>query len=94
VRLKAYRTGGMRAFREVELQELVKGWDGWHFMAYVIASKQAQAGHREAAYEWLRRARDAKSAGIVLANGDAHFDPYRSDPRFRELLGTAFTTGN
>ena len=73
---------------------MVKGWDGWHFMAYTIASKQAQAGHREAAYEWLRRARDAKSAGIVLANSNPHFEPYRSDPRFRELLGAAFTNGN
>ena len=73
---------------------MVKGWDGWHFMAYVIASKQAQVGHREASYEWLRRARDAKSAGIVLASGHGHFEAYRSDPTFRELLGTAFTSGN
>jgi len=93
-RLEAYRVGGMPAFREVELQEMVKGWDGWHFMAYLIAAKQGRAGHREAAYEWLRRAKDAKSAGIVLANSDYAFESYRSDPRFRELLGTAFTNGN
>jgi serine/threonine protein kinase/tetratricopeptide (TPR) repeat protein len=93
-RLAAYRAGGMPAFREVELQEMVKGWDGWHFMAYVIATKQARAGHREAAYEWLRRAKDAKSAGIILANSDYAFEPYRADPTFRELLGTAFTSGN
>jgi hypothetical protein len=39
----------------------------------------------------LRKARDARSAGIMLANVSAEFDRYRSDPVFRDLLGPAFT---
>ena len=89
-RLKAYRSGGIKAFRDAELQDMVRMWDGWHFMAFLIASKQAQAGHREAAYAWLRRVKDARSAGIMLANSERNFAAYRSDPRFQELLGPAF----
>jgi serine/threonine-protein kinase len=89
-RSAVYRRGGLAGFREAELQELVKSWDGWHFMAYMIASKQAQAGHRDAALSWLQRVKDARSAGIMLANSDQAFESYRSDPRFREILGPAF----
>jgi serine/threonine protein kinase/tetratricopeptide (TPR) repeat protein len=89
-RLQAYRSGGIKAFRDAELQDMVRTWDGWHFMAFLIASKQAQAGHRDAAYAWLRRVRDARSAGIMLANSERNFAAYRSDPTFQELLGPAF----
>ena len=91
---KAYHAGGLRAFRDAELQGLAKTWDGWHFSAYLIATKQASAGHREEAYSWLRRARDARSAGIVLSNSEYEFERYRNDPAFREILGPAYTDGH
>ena len=88
---KAYKSGGLKAYRALELEAMIKSWDGWHFMAYVIASKYAQIGNREASLLWLRRVRDARGAGLMLANNDAGFDPYRSDPEFREILGPAFS---
>jgi tetratricopeptide (TPR) repeat protein len=90
---KAYHAGGILAFRDAELQSLGKTWDGWHFSAYLIAVKQASAGHRREAYSWLRRARDARSAGIVLSNSEFEFERYRNDPAFRQILGPAFTEG-
>jgi hypothetical protein len=69
----------------------VTGWDGWHFTGFLIAVKQAETGQREAAYHWLRRLRDQRSAGLVLANSNEAFDAYRGDPQYRELLGPAFT---
>ena len=69
---------------------MVQGWDGWHFSAYLIAQRQAQAGNREAALDWLTRVRDARSAGIMLANGSAAFDTLRTDARFRDILGSAY----
>ena len=87
----AFKTGGLKAYREAQLQDMVKNWDGWHFGAYVIAINQAATGHREAALDWLTRARDAKSAGIMLANGDTSLSTLRSDPRFRQILGRAYS---
>ncbi len=89
----AYKSGGIKAFRKAELEHLVKTWNNWHFMAFIIAAKQAQAGDREAALSWLQRVKEARSAGIVLANSDRAFDAYRSDPQFREIIGPAFTDG-
>jgi serine/threonine protein kinase/tetratricopeptide (TPR) repeat protein len=87
----AFKTGGLKAFREAQLQDMVKSWDGWHFGAFVIAINQAATGHREAALDWLARVRDAKSAGIMLANSEDSFSSLRSDPRFRQILGRAYS---
>ena len=65
--------------------------DGWHFMTYAIAAKYAQIGNREASLLSLRRVRDVRGAGLMLANTAPEFDPYRSDPEFREILGPAFS---
>ena len=70
---------------------MLKNWDGWHFGAFVIAINEAATGHREAALDWLARARDAKSAGIMLANSEGSFSSLRSDPRFRDILGPAYS---
>ena len=69
---------------------MVQAWDGWHFGAYMIAARQAQAGNHDAALDWLTRVRDARSAGIMLANGAEAFDTLRNDARFRDILGAAF----
>jgi serine/threonine protein kinase/tetratricopeptide (TPR) repeat protein len=89
-RAAAISRGGLAALRDLELREMVQAWDGWHFGAYVIALRQAQAGNNEAAIEWLTRVRDARSAGIMLANGAAAFDALRSDPRFQDILGSTY----
>jgi hypothetical protein len=86
----AYKRGGMKAYHEMEAELAARDWHGWHFSAFVIAANYAKAGRRDAS-SWLRRARDARSAGIMLANASRELDQYRTDPRFRELLGSAFT---
>ena len=88
---KAYKSGGLKAYRALELEDMIKSWDGWHFMAFVIATRYAQIGNREASLLWLRRVRDARGAGLMLANNAPEFDPYRSDPEFREIMGPAFS---
>ena len=60
-------------------------------MPFAIAANYAKAGRRDVSFLWLRRARDARSAGIMLANAERGLDQYRTDPRFRELLGTVLT---
>jgi hypothetical protein len=43
-------------------------------------------GNRAAAFEWLNRAFDARSANLFLVNGELKFDALRADPRFQDLL--------
>jgi TolB-like protein/Flp pilus assembly protein TadD len=43
-------------------------------------------GDRDAAFEWLDRAIDARDQLIMPIKSYAFFDPIRADPRFRELL--------
>ena len=81
----------MKAYHEMEAELAAKDWDGWHFSAFVIAANYAKAGRRDASFLWLRRVRDARSPGIRWANSARELDQYRTDPRFRELLGSAFT---
>ena len=75
----------------MEAELAARDWNGWHFSAFVIAANYAKADRPDASFLWLRRAREARSAGIMLANAERGLDKYRTDPRFRELLGSAFT---
>ena len=47
-------------------------------------------GHPVTPPPWLQRVKDARSAGIMLANSERNFAAYRSDPTFQGLLGPAF----
>jgi hypothetical protein len=69
---------------------MVERWDGWHFGAYMIAMRQAEAGRHDLALQWLTRARDARSAGIMLANVPGAFDALYTEARFRAILGAAY----
>lgn len=46
----------------------------------------ASVGDRDAAFEWLERARRERSAGLVGVLANFCLDPVRDDPRYRELL--------
>ncbi len=46
----------------------------------------ASVGDRDAAFEWLERARRERSAGLVGVLSNFCLEPVRDDPRYRELL--------
>ena len=55
--------------------------------AYSIAMVEtAMLGNRDAAFDWLNRAFDARSANLFLVNSELKFDALREDPRFQDLL--------
>jgi adenylate cyclase len=51
-----------------------------------IAAGWGALGDLEAAFEWLDRALEARSAGLIYLNVDSAFDPLRDDPRFGIML--------
>jgi TolB-like protein/DNA-binding winged helix-turn-helix (wHTH) protein/Tfp pilus assembly protein PilF len=63
---------------------------------YAIALVHAGLGEREAVFEWLDRAYDARDVHLIFLPVDPKWDAYRADPRFGNLLarcGFASTAG-
>jgi len=53
---------------------------------YAIALVYAGLGDRDAVFEWLDRGYGARDVHMMFLTVDAKWDPYRSDPRFQDLL--------
>jgi hypothetical protein len=51
-----------------------------------LALLSAGLGDREAVFEWLERAYDARDVHLVFLTADPKWDAYRSDRRFTALL--------
>jgi TolB-like protein/DNA-binding winged helix-turn-helix (wHTH) protein len=51
-----------------------------------IAVRYAQAGDRDLAFQWLERAYESHTRDLVFLNVEPHFDPIRSDPRFKAFV--------
>ena len=50
-----------------------------------MALVHAMAGHRDEMFVWLEKAHEVRTPTIYMLAQPA-FDPYRSDPRFVDLL--------
>jgi tetratricopeptide (TPR) repeat protein len=53
---------------------------------YALALVHAGLGERDAVFEWLDRAYEARDVHLVFLTVDPKWDPYRADPRFAGLL--------
>ena len=51
-----------------------------------MALVHAGLGEREAVFQWLNRAYDARDVHLIFLPVDPKWDPYRADPRFEALL--------
>jgi len=53
---------------------------------YALALVHAGLGQRDPAFQWLERAYAARDVHLTWLPQDAKWDPFRDDPRFRDLL--------
>ena len=52
----------------------------------LIAYGSSLTGDADTTFYWLERAYDARSPILVHLSGFPSFDPFRSDPRFQDLM--------
>ena len=54
-----------------------------------IAQVYVALGERDAAFRWLEKAYQARSANVSMLKVERHWDPIRADPRFTALMKKA-----
>jgi hypothetical protein len=79
------RAGRVKEARQV-LSALEAASRTQYVPPYAIALIHAGLAERAAALEWLGRAYDARDTHLIFLTVDPKWDPFRADPRFRDLL--------
>jgi TolB-like protein/DNA-binding winged helix-turn-helix (wHTH) protein/thioredoxin-like negative regulator of GroEL len=54
--------------------------------SYYIAMLYSESGNKEKMFSWLERAMKEKPRCLVELKDEPHFSPYRSEPRFQDLV--------
>ena len=79
-----YKTSGMPAFFRESAKKIEQAKTPYT-SSYDIALRYSGAGDKGLALDWLERAYDEHSSGMVAIDADVLFDNIRNEPRFLEL---------
>jgi tetratricopeptide (TPR) repeat protein len=82
----AYAVAGQRTKALRVLGELQARSDSSYVSAFDIATVYAGLGDRAKTLEYLEKAYRERVPYLVYLAVDPHFDPFRTDPRFRDLV--------
>ena len=82
----AYAVAGQREKALRMLRELQARADTSYVSPFDIATIYAGLGYRTKTFEYLEEAYQERVPYMVYLAVDPHFDPYRTDPRFRDLV--------
>jgi tetratricopeptide (TPR) repeat protein len=82
----AYAVAGQRTKALRVLDELQARSDSSYVSPFDIATIYAGLGDRAKTLEYLEKAYQGRVPYLVFLAVDPHFDPFRADPRFRELV--------
>ena len=82
----AQAVAGNRPEAQRILEELTQKSETTYVPAYSLACILAGLGVRDQAFEYLDKAYEEKSTGMILLKVDPRLDPLRDDPRFEALL--------
>jgi tetratricopeptide (TPR) repeat protein len=82
----AHALAGRRGEAEKIRRDLVQISRDEDSAFYSLAMVDTALGNHDAAFGWLNRAFEARSATLWLVNGEPKLDALRADPRFTDLL--------
>jgi serine/threonine-protein kinase len=82
----AYAVAGQREKALRVLRELQAASDSSYVSPFDIATIYAGLGDRTKTFEYLEKAFRERVPYLVYLAVDPHFDPFRADPRFRDLV--------
>jgi hypothetical protein len=77
---------GRRRDAEATLNDLMSLSGRRYVSPYDIAIVHAGLGNTKLVFDWLEAAFTDRSAWMVFVGVDPRLEPYKDDPRFRELL--------
>jgi hypothetical protein len=80
------KTGNQKKAREI-LNSLIETSKKRYVPAIAFASIYVGLGDNDKAISWLEKAYTERSSKLIYLNANPLFDPLRSDPRFKELVG-------
>jgi tetratricopeptide (TPR) repeat protein len=81
---KAYKNSGIRGFW-LELAEQTKRANQMYISSYDVAICYAAAGEGQQAIDWLEKAYEEHSSGMVAIKAEIWFHSLGTEPRFVEL---------
>ena len=82
----AYAVAGDVSEAQTLLDQLKKLSVAAYVSSYDIAEVYVGLGDRDKAFEWLQKAYEERSRGLVFLGVEPRLDPLRSDSRFQDLL--------
>jgi serine/threonine protein kinase/Tfp pilus assembly protein PilF len=83
---QAYRTAGAKGYWQKVLELTLEHAKGKYTPPDNLAGAYARVGDKERMYEWLQKAYDERGKDMTLIKVEPAFEPYRSEPRFQELM--------
>jgi len=82
----AYGRAGEREKALAILRSLLDRGRTSYVSSFDIATVYAGLGDRQRTLDWLERAYEGRASYLFYINVNPHFDAYRDDPRFRDLV--------
>jgi tetratricopeptide (TPR) repeat protein len=80
------KAGKTKEARDVLRTLEARSQRGQYVPAYSMALVNAGLDEPQAVFTWLDRAYEARDVHLIFLSVDPKWDPYRTDPRFQEVL--------
>jgi TolB-like protein len=83
---RSYATSGAPGYWRWRLARFQEAAPRGYVDPSMVAEFYGRLGEKDTMFEWLEKAYEARDGGLTFLNADPQWDPWRSDPRFDDLL--------